>query len=73
MGQTRPSSKEIADTLSGVRDWMRFRADEYQAGLCKHLQWIDEQMTDISTDEAADLRIYADQLDAFAKRLMENS
>jgi hypothetical protein len=73
MGHSRPTAKEISDALCGVRDWMRFRADEYQTGLCKHLQRIGEQMTDISTAEAADLRIYADQLDAFAKRLMENA
>ena len=73
MNHSRPTAKEIADQLWGIRDWMRRRADEYETGVCRHLQRVREQMTDISTAEAADLRIYADQLDAFAKRLMENA
>ena len=67
------SPKEIADVLWGVRDWLRFRADDYESGLCQHLQRIENKMTDISKAEVADLRIYADQIDAFAKRLMENA
>jgi hypothetical protein len=68
-----PSSKEIADTLWGMRDWLRVRADEYESGLCQHLQRIDDKMTDISKDEAADLRVYAEQIDSFAKRLMDHA
>jgi hypothetical protein len=67
------SPKETADLLWGIRDWLRHRADDYESGLCQHLQRIDNKMTDISKDEVADLRIYADQIDVFAKGLMDNA
>jgi hypothetical protein len=68
-----PTAKEIADMLWGVRDWMRFRAEDYESGLCQHLQRIDGKMADISVNETVDLRTYADQIEAFAKRVMENA
>ena len=64
-----PTTKEVADALWGVRDWMLQRTEEYDSGLCQHLQKIGEAMVDISHDEAADLRIYARALDALAQKL----
>lgn len=68
-----PTPEEIADMLWGIRDWMRFRADDHESGLCQYLQRIDGKMTDISVDETADLRTYADQIEAFAKRVMDHA